>query len=152
MRQTACMFVGLLFLVAGCTGGPDINTVTVQGKLLQDGQPLVGKGSGGGQQGPPSYDGYELTFYADGVNEGSARVNESGQFTVDLPPGKKYKVIVTRVKESFGPPSQPPQGNVPLSSVQQDESLKKFASLKTTPIEIEVGSGNTEVTIDLAKY
>ncbi len=153
MRSTVLLCLGLVLVGAGCMGGPNVNTVTVKGKLLRDGQPLVGQSSGGDDQsGPPSYDGYELTFYADGVNEGSVQVDGSGQFSVDLPPNKKYKVIVTRVKISAGPPAETPTGDVPMLATQKDESLEKFGSLDSTPIEIEVGGGATEVTIDLAKY
>ncbi|RMF59424.1 MAG: hypothetical protein D6743_16375, partial [Calditrichaeota bacterium] len=114
-------------------------------------------GSGGSQEGqPPSYDGYELSFYAGGMNEGSARVDEKGEFQVDLPPNKKYKVVVARVKETFGPTAGPPGGNrsqaAPPTGVVQEKGLEKFRSASSTPIEIEVGGSNTEVTIDLSKY
>ena len=151
--QKGCLLLALVMLL-GCGGPPTVDTVVVKGKLVNGEQALTGKSVQveGAPEGTTQYDGYQLSFFLGTQAEGSAQVDENGQFQVELPPGKKYKVVIARLAST--PLSQPNRPQDPTAGYQtpQDETIKKFSSLSSTPIEIEVGSGDMEITIDLSKY
>ena len=158
MRHGFALLTLATLLLTACSGGPTVDTVTVKGKVLKGGQPL--KGSGAPEGAPPSMAsygaGYQLYFYHQDTQEGMATLDAQGSFTIDLPPNRTYKVVLLH---SGAPPSmqqnssgQNPTAGYSQMTGQADSALKKFADLKSTPIEIQVGDSPQEITIDLDKY
>ncbi len=144
-----------VLMLLGCGGPPSVDLVTVKGKLLKGGQPLVGRQvtPPGAPEGSGGYEGYQLSFFAGTQAEGSAQVDEKGEFTTELPPNQTYKVTITRINTAGVDPSGAGQNAQVAQELQKEnEALKKFTSLQTTPVEIQVGDSDTEVTIDLDKY
>ena len=139
-RIIAAVALGLLLLAGQGCGGYDEGTVAVSGKLTNGGQALTGTG----QMNTTNYKGYQLVFLRENNGKyqmyASAFVDESGNFSVELLPGK-YKVAVGH---SVGSP-------MPMPKVKgRDLDLSKFQGEKT-PIEVEI-SGSTTLDIDISKY
>ena len=148
--------LGMVGVLLGCGGPPSVETVTVKGTLLRDGKPLSGKKAGQGASPYSSYEGYVLEFYAGNAMEGRAEVDEQGRFELSLPANKAYKVTVRRsagTGPQIGAPPGPGEQGPPGAEPKADKSLEKFATVASTPIQIQVGNSDpTSIEIDLGKY